>query len=151
MFRFSKLSSSLNFIIIVFLCFTVGLMLNAFISRVFISPPIDSTIDKKVEPYTKTEVIQLNVLNACGENGLAARAKEYLRARGYDVVEIGNYSTPTPRSIVVDRMGDVSSAKKVAYAFGINDSLITSIIDSNLFVRTTVIIGEDFYDLKPYK
>jgi hypothetical protein len=41
-------------------------------------------------------------------------------------------------------MGDFASAKKVAKVFGIADSLIVTEIDSSLFVRTSIVIGQDY-------
>jgi len=97
---------------------------------------------------TVAESIQVNVLNACGEKGLAGKTRKYLRNNGFDVVEIGNYNLELEKSIIIDRLGDKRSALKTAYALGIEDSLVYSNIDSSLFIRATVIIGKDFKMLK---
>jgi len=57
--------------------------------------------------------------------------------RNFDVVEVGNFSEILPNTKIIDRVGDFASAKKVAKALGIADSLITTNIDSTLFVRNT--------------
>jgi len=125
-------------------------MLSSFINRVIISPPVQAEIDNGANTSQNDVVIQVNVLNACGETGLAAKVMEFLRLRGFDVVEIGNYPKKEEKSFVLDRLGDVRSARKVAYAIGVPDSLVVSALDSTLFVRSTVVIGKDFPLLKPF-
>ncbi len=126
-------------------------MLSSFVNRMFIAPPVDPNIDSSITKNTHEEVIQVNVLNACGKKGLAAKAKEFLRSRGFDVVEIGNFEQPMPKSVIIDRLGDINSAKKVAYALGIQDTLIQKQVDSTLYLRSTIVIGDDFAILKPFK
>lgn len=145
-----NITKYLNLTIIIALTLVVTLMLCSFIDRVFISPPVSASLSDELK-NNKQEVIQVNILNASGESGLAARAKEYLRVRGFDVVEIGNFSKNIDHSMIVDRLGDLNSAYKVAYAVGIRDSLISTQIDSSLFLRSSIIIGKDFALLKPFK
>lgn len=125
-------------------------MLSSFINRVFIAPPVDPILSEDLKS-TSVEVIQVNVLNASGKQGLAAKVKDFLRNRGFDVVEIGNNDVLLNRSQVIDRLGDTKSAKEVAYALGINDSLVISQPDSNMYLRASIIIGDDFAALKPFK
>lgn len=136
--------------IIVFLSLIVILMLTSFIIRIS-SKPIDASLDDNVSSITAQNNIQINVLNGCGKNGLAAATNEYLRKYKFDVLEIGNYDDNIDKSMVIDRLGDIKSAKKVAYALGINDSLIITKIDSSLFVRSTVVIGNDYENLNVFK
>lgn len=145
-----KIAKYLNLAIIFVLLAAISLLLSSFIDRVFISPPISASLPEELRS-NKQEVIQVNILNASGEVGLASKAKEFLRVRGFDVVEIGNHKALLENSAVIDRLGDIGSTYKVAYAMGINDSLITTQIDSSMFLRSTIIIGKDFALLKPYK
>ncbi|MCX8054254.1 MAG: LytR C-terminal domain-containing protein [Ignavibacteria bacterium] len=139
-----------NILLLVSFSLIVIVMLSSFINRVIISPPVQAEIDNGANTSQNDVVIQVNVLNACGETGLAAKVMEFLRLRGFDVVEIGNYPKKEEKSFVLDRLGDVRSARKVAYAIGVPDSLVVSAIDSTLFVRSTVVIGKDFPLLKPF-
>lgn len=125
-------------------------MLSSFISRVFISPPVDPTLDADIQRNTAQEVIQVSVLNAAGAQGIATKAKNYLRSRGFDVVEIGNFDKTVSKSCIIDCVGDLRSAMKVAYALGINDSLVVTKVDSNLFLRSSIILGMDYQELKPF-
>lgn len=140
-----------NIALIIGLALCVVLMLSSFITRI-VTPPVESELDANTQPTNEVEqAIQVNVLNACGKNGLAKEVQNFLMERGYDVVSIGNYDEKLENSMIVDRLGDISSANKVAYALGVNDSAITCSIDSAMFVRATVIVGKDYLDLKPFK
>ncbi|MGB9701292.1 MAG: LytR C-terminal domain-containing protein [Candidatus Kapaibacteriota bacterium] len=135
---------------LVVLILLVGSMFLAFTNRIFISPPVDSNLEENVEKLTNQEVIQVSILNSTSINGLANKAKTFLQLRNFDVVEVGNYSTPLPVTKVIDRVGDYASAVKVAKAIGVPDSLVTTQIDSTLFVRTTIVIGQDYPKLLPF-
>lgn len=140
----------LNYFIIGVLTLLVTVMSTSFVLRILVAPPVSASIDNAIAKSTAQEVIQVNILNACGVPGLASKAKEYLRARGFDVVEIGNSDELCQKSIIVDRLGDNKSALQVAYALGIKDSLIVTKIDSNMFLRSTIMLGSDFRELKPF-
>ncbi len=139
-----------NLALILGLSLCVVLMLSSFITRI-ITPPVETELDLDTQPTNEIEqVIQVNVLNACGKTGLARNIQNFLMERGYDVVSIGNYDQELDNSIVIDRLGDMSSANKVAYALGVDETSITSGIDSTMFVRATVIVGKDYLQLKPF-
>lgn len=141
-----KVSDFYNFAIAILSIIAI-VMIGAFVSRNFVNPAI-SNKHLQNENY---RAIQVNILNACGESGLASQTREYLRKRGFDVVEIGNFDSELERSMVIDRSGEIRSSINVAYALGIHDSLIKVKVDSNLFLQSTVVIGKDFADLKQFK
>ncbi|MCX6154010.1 MAG: LytR C-terminal domain-containing protein [Candidatus Kapabacteria bacterium] len=147
---FKDKKSIINYSFISVLSLVVFFMGSSLVYRVAIAKPVDPNLDRNIQKSTVTEVIQVNILNACGERGLASKVKSYLRARGFDVVEVGNFSKTLDKSVIYDRVGDLQSAKKVAYAVGINDSLVASQLDSSLFLRTSIVIGKDFKELKPF-
>lgn len=134
---------SLPILSVVTILFLVSTLVNA------TSRSVDGQLDKRSGEVA--ESIQVNILNACGEDGLASKARKYLRKRGFDVVEIGNYPGLLDKSVVIDRLGDRRSALKTAYAFGVNDSLVYKNIDSTLFVRNTLIIGKDYKNLNAFQ
>ncbi len=137
-------------IIIAFLSVAVFLFGASLVLRFFVTPPIDASLDDEIQRISVEEVVQVNVLNGCGVQGLAAETRDYLRVRGFDVVDIGNYRKSVDKSFVLDRVGDIKSAKKVAFALGVSDSLVKSKIDSSLFLRSTVVVGKDYKKLKPF-
>lgn len=127
------------------------IMLGSMLIRFFVIKHVDSTLSSNVVHTIPNEGIQVSVLNSTQVSGLADKARNYLRARGFDVVQIGNFKSKVNKSFILDRLNDIESSKKVANACGISDSLITTAIDSSLFIRTTIIIGNDYYNLKLYK
>ncbi|MCE5305927.1 LytR C-terminal domain-containing protein [bacterium] len=135
---------------IVLLILVVGTMLVAFADGILNSPHVNSQLSNEVEKINNQEVIQVSILNSTVITGLANKARTYMQMRNFDVVEIGNYSQPLTRTIVIDRLGDSLSALKVAKLLGVADSLVITQIDSSLFVRTTIIIGQDYPKLAPF-
>lgn len=123
------------------------LMMFSFIVRLN-SSPINTEIPTELSQNSFNSKIQVNVLNACGKSGLAAKVRNQLRELGFDVVEIGNYPSNVEESIVIDRLGDRLSSYKVSRALGINESAITQKIDSSLYLRSTVVIGSDYENLR---
>lgn len=123
-------------------------LLVSLLFRIFGSSPADGLLDKKNQNETVAESIQVEILNGCGEDGIASKARKFMRMRGFDVVEIGNHTNILEKSVVIDRLGDARSALKSAYAMGIKDSLVYSNPDSSLYIRNTIIIGMDFQSLK---
>jgi hypothetical protein len=117
-----------------------------------LAPSVNPIIERSDDLVREGDQIQINVLNGCGDQGVARRAMNYLRAYGFDVVEIDNYSRfSVQRSFVIDCVGDSVSAAKTAKALGIADSLRILRIDSTLYVRASVVIGGDYRSLKPFQ
>ncbi|MFP4527095.1 MAG: LytR C-terminal domain-containing protein [Candidatus Kapaibacterium sp.] len=137
-------------VIIVIMMIAVTGMLSAFVTRMFINPPVTSKVDEDEARSPSETVIQVNVLNGCGQPGIAAEVKDYLRERGFDVVEIGNADVSVDKSYIRDCVGDPGSARNVAYAVGVHDSRIQVDVDSSLFLRASIILGNDFRQLKPF-
>lgn len=125
----------------------LGILLTSFVFRVWISPPVDSELEGDT-PLEK--IIQVNVLNATGKPGLANNIRIYLRDRGFDVVEVDNYSQLSNKTIIYDRVGDRIATHKLAYALGVKDTLIIPEIDSSLYLKATIIVGKDYKSLKPF-
>lgn len=143
-----KLRSTGINVLIALLVVVVGYLAYAFVSRSIIAPPVDSN-KSDVRPG---QIIQIDLLNGCGVPGAAQTFTRYLRARGYDVVEMKNYKTfDVKESLVIDRSGNVELAKKVAYALGVSEKDIVQQINHDYFVDVSVVIGKNFSLLKPYQ
>lgn len=123
----------------------------AFVQRMFIAPPINAEREGEEVAGHRGAKIQVNVLNSVTGPRVARRTMDYLRARGFDVVEIGNAPAALSRSVVIDRVNDSVSARKVAFAMGIGDSCIHTEVNRDLYLDVTVILGEDYERLKPFK
>jgi len=99
----------------------------------------------------KERTIQMDVLNGAGESRLAQRLTDYLRSRGFDVVETGNYQEELEKTLVVDRAGNAQAALQVAQALGIPAEQVMQRIDKNLFLDVSVFIGKDYRTLRPFR
>lgn len=101
------------------------------------------------------EIIQLNVLNGCGVSGVADRFTDYLRAHEFDVVELGNYTINgkvnynVDETFVIDRIGNKANAVKVAKMLGIENAKVIQQINDDYFLDVSLVIGKDYYKLKP--
>lgn len=87
--------------------------------------------------------IRVEVLNAAGVTGLAARARDHLRAEGFDVVHFGNAPAfGRDRTVVLARSGSVEQARAVADRMGVTEVDVQ--VDTTLFVDVTVLLGTDW-------
>lgn len=97
-------------------------------------------------------IIQVEVRNGAGIDHLAAETTHYLRRRGFDVVGVGNYRTfQQERSVVIDRVGDMEAARKVAEALGLPPDRVRQEIRRQYYLDASVIIGHDYRQLRPFQ
>ncbi len=95
-----------------------------------------------------SDVIQIEVLNGCGVPGLATRFTSVLRQNGFDVVESGNFETfDITQTVVIDRIGNMENARRVAHALGVPEDRIISEISPHFYLDATVVIGADYETL----
>jgi hypothetical protein len=138
-------------IVAVILAILCAILLIAFIRQIFLSPPVQAGVPAFKRRTASELVIQLSIQNASGAQGIARKAMDYYRARGFDVVEIKNARKLEDISYVIDLVADTASAHNVAYAAGIPDSLIVHDIDSSLYLRASLILGKNYKSLKPFR
>ncbi|MCS6809204.1 MAG: LytR C-terminal domain-containing protein [Bacteroidota bacterium] len=145
-------SRNLTIVVSVVILIAFALLVLAAVLHKNLTTTIDPYIEQSDDLVRQGDQIQVNLLNGCGDQGVARRMMNYLRACGFDVVEIDNYSRfSVQRSFVIDRVGDSVSAMKIARALGIADSLRVLRIDSSLYVRASVVIGKDYRLLRPFQ
>ncbi|MFQ5571978.1 MAG: LytR C-terminal domain-containing protein [Rhodothermales bacterium] len=125
-------------------------LLYALVTRSF-SPPADATREDTTTGLVG-DIIQVEVRNGCGIAGLGAKMTHFLRQGGFDVVEVGNHTSfNQAKTIVVDRVGDLESAKKVARAIGLSEDRVVQEIRQDYFLDASVIIGQDYATLVPFE
>jgi len=96
-------------------------------------------------------VIQIDVLNGCGVSGTGQKMTSFLRAAGYDVVDMGNYKTfDVKQSLVIDRSGNAEIAKRIASDLGIDPANVVQQISPEYFVTASVVLGKDFKNLRAW-
>ncbi|MBI2619501.1 MAG: LytR C-terminal domain-containing protein [Ignavibacteriales bacterium] len=111
----------------------------------------DSGRESEVIVDNRSHTIQLDVMNAVGEAKLAQRMTEFLRSRGFDVVEIGNYREALERTLVIDRTGNPQAALQVARTIGVPPEQVIQRIDKTLYLDVSVFIGKDYPSLQPFQ
>ena len=133
-------------IVIGVLAILVALLSYALLKRHVLQPPVEQ--DRSGPGGGR--IIQLEVLNGCGAQGAAVAFTDFLRARGYDVVEVRNYKTfDVKESLVIDRTGELGNAEKVAYALGVRKENIIQQLNPEYYIDVSVVIGKDYATLRP--
>jgi hypothetical protein len=118
----------------------------SFVLRMTVAPSLDPVRDG--DPRGRP--IQVDVINGSGAAKIGSRYTQYLRSRGYDVVEVRTYHrSDIAQSIVVARTSNPKNAEKVATALGIDPARIIQEVSPEYFVDVSVLIGKDFPSLKP--
>lgn len=93
---------------------------------------------------------QINVLNGCGAEDVAFQVAQYLRVKGFDVIDYGDYETTVDESFIIDHIGKPDVARSIAKELGIDESRIVN-SKSRYYNEFTVVIGKDYIMLKPFK
>lgn len=118
----------------------VGLFLGSLLSR---EGSLSEAPQEAPPAYDLPGRVRVEVLNGGGVSGVAWEATLALRDQGFDVVNYGNAGTySVDSSVVMDRVGDLGTARMVAEALEI--PLVLSEPDSTLFVDVTVRLGPDW-------
>ena len=138
-----RLSGALLNVALVVGAVAVAALLYGFAGRV-LTPRTTPTRDGQASR------IQVEVLNAAGVDGLAGRATDYLRRRGFDVVEIGNAEARDTTTVLV-RSGTALDARHVAQALGLGDSrVVTGGPTTDYTLDVTLFVGADYPSLSPF-
>lgn len=94
--------------------------------------------------------IKVEVLNACGVDALARVTTDYLRSKGFDVINYANAKEKQEKTVVIDRLSKEKEwAKIVSSNLGID--LTSTSIDSNMCVHVLILLGKDYKEVLPEK
>ena len=108
--------------------------------------------DGQLTEQVASDIIQVEVLNGSGVNGVADRFTDFLRNNNLDVVKSGNYiSDDVNESLVIDRSGNMANAFKTAKALGIENENVIQQLNKDYFLDVSIIIGKDYFNLAPFK
>jgi hypothetical protein len=108
-----------------------------------------STVNNDETSQIKSQTLRVEVLNGTEIPRLASKAADFLRTKGFDVVQTGNAKHANFRkSIVQDRIGNMPGAVQVARTLGIGESNVLQQKNPQLYLDVTVIIGQDYKSLK---
>ena len=126
-------------IVLVLLIVAVVISTIWFTARAF-SNPVESSIPDDARAPEGVR-IKVEVLNATKTRGLARKATELLRDRGFDVVGSGNESEQRAKTVVYDRSAHPDWARLVGRAL---NAPVVSRPDSSRYLDVTVLIGADW-------
>jgi hypothetical protein len=129
----------------------VLVLLYAFATRTLFPGPTPKRPDADTSDLVGT-IIQVEVRNGAGVDHLAERTTQYLRDQGFDVVDVGNYSSfDQKRSVVIDRIGNPEAARNVADALGIPPERVRKDLKPQYYLDASVILGHDYKQLRPFQ
>lgn len=136
-----KLNILLGFLSVLFI-----VMLSALVFRL-VYPTVNA--QRASSPtHLIGDIIQIQVLNGHGTSGLAAAFTDKLRSSGFDVVETGNFERfGVEETLIIDRIGNLDNARRVARALGVPERNILREISPGFFLDATVVIGADYDQL----
>lgn len=127
------------------------MLLYAVASRTLVSTPSPERPSDDTTALVGS-VIQVEVRNGVGADGLAGRTTQFLRDHGFDVVDVGNDSSfDQQQSVVIDRVGNMDAARKVAEALGVPASRVRQEIRRQYYLDASVVIGHDYDELRPFE
>ena len=108
-------------------------------------PPAQRNVEERL--------IKVEVLNGCGVSGVAKEVADYLRDKGYDVVDWANADNwDYTHTLVVDRTSEQSeNAHKVVATLGLEEEDAIPELSSGRGLDVTVIIGKDYRRLSLYR
>jgi hypothetical protein len=143
---------NVTIVVIASLClyFAYSLIMNSSGSKTRGDNKTGTDTTKKQVTNQPNLSIQINIMNATGENRIGARFRDYLKQKGFDVVDMGNYKSEVEKSMVLDLCGDINKAKRVADALGVSQRNVVQQLDKSKFIDATVLIGKDYTELKPF-
>ena len=99
------------------------------------SPPLSDTLARAPTGVR----VKVHVVNATRVRGLARRATRALRARGFDVVEVGTTAEQRDSTLVLDRSGHPDWARRAARAMG--GARVEARPDTSRYLDLTVLVG----------
>ncbi len=104
--------------------------------------------------------VQVEVLNGCGEKGIAKALSIILRKHNYDVVNQGNYlekgkeKFDVPNTKIIDQMNtdkNITRARDLAELIGVDPRFIESFENPSPIADLTIVIGKDFHNLSVFQ
>jgi hypothetical protein len=132
------LNSAIGFLSILLLGLLIALFTRIIYPRIF-----NERSDQTTELIGS--IIQLEVLNGCGEPGIANNFTNHLRNNGFDVVEVGNFERfDVEETFIISRSSSPNNARRVASALGIPTQNIIREESSDFYLDVTVVLGKDY-------
>jgi len=143
------------------------LLSNLFIGILFVSfviifvvfknwqtePYIDpqTALMSQIKTHNSNEIIQIEVLNGCGDKGIADLYATFLRENDYDVIDYKNAENFNYNSSKIIVHNNNLYVEDVANLFQIDSKNIYYHFDDNNIIHDiTIIVGKDYKSLESY-
>lgn len=129
--------------------FVLGLVMVALVWSLVGGWVVDDSV--QVDEARWRGIVQLDVRNGCGVEGLASAMSAWLTGRGVDVVESGDWSRFDVREThVIDRIGDARPAESVLQRLGLPRDRLRVDVRPDYYLDATLVIGCDYDSLPPF-
>jgi hypothetical protein len=151
-----------NILIVFFAIIIVG-FIYSFAKKTFSNgveipkPDLKNEEKTAIELYAENPIsdITIEILNGCGEQGIAAKAADFLRSEHIDVIRSENADNfDYQSSILIQHSDDLYNVKTVAEILDFNLNNKNHVIflpESDSDVDLTLIIGSDYHSIKPLR
>ena len=94
--------------------------------------------------------IKIEVLNGCGVQYLAKATSDFLREKGFDVINYANAAEEQNKTVIIDRLSTQKEWAKIV-ASALDVKLTYAVVDSSLCIHVLVLLGKDYEEVMPKK
>ena len=96
--------------------------------------------------------VSVEILNGCGVSGVAAKYKEIVQQKTFDVMNTENAQHfRYDESLILARTNNLDAAFKLAEELGLSRDRVSLDLDPSRAVDITMIVGHDYKDIPAYK
>ena len=114
------------------------------------NPRID--LMNQVQTYDAlNKIIQIEVLNGCGDKGVADLYANYLRGNNYDVIDYKNADNFDYNASKIIVHNNNLAVENVAELFQIDSKNVDYLFNENIFYDMTLIVGKDYKQLESFE
>ena len=115
--------------------------------------PKTSNQSLAIDVYEKNPIqnIKIEVLNGCGDKGVADLYANYLRGNNYDVIDYKNADNFNYNASKIIVHNNNLAVENVAELFDINSKNVDYLFNENIFYDMTLIIGRDYKQLESFE
>lgn len=136
------LNAAIGFLSVLLLALFIGLFTRIIYPRISNQRAVQTT-------ELIGQIIQIEVLNGCGEPGIANNFTGILRKNGFDVVETGNFERfDLEETIIISRGNSVDNAYRVANALGVKKANVIREESPDFYLDVSIVLGQDYLELK---
>ena len=112
----------------------------------------EQPIIKNKAPFNENIIAEVEILNGCGETGIAKLYTNFLRANNYDVIDSKNadHFNYINTEILIHNKDKQNIAKLLAYKLNIKDKNVHYKSNKYNLWDLTLIIGKDYKELDSF-